>query len=63
MSPLSQNEHFWETCQKIHVCTCAHTEGNMMIQEIQSYGKIKSTAGYSCDSGIGQQYFNVHIPI
>ena len=46
---------------RVHIC--AHTHSNTMIQEIQSYGKIKSTAGYSCDSGIGQQYFNVHIQI
>lgn len=65
-------KHQWTLCPRTSASgrcarrfTCAHmcTHSNMMIQEIQSYGKIKSTAGYSCDSGIGQQYFNLHIQI
>lgn len=65
-------KHQWLLCPSARTSgrcarrfTCAHvcTHSNTMIQEIQSYGKIKSPAGDSCDSGIGQQSFNVHIQI
>lgn len=58
MGPLSQASSFWEMGQKIPVSTHVRAQehddsGNLVIQEDQS------TAGDSCDFGIGQQYFTV----